>query len=57
MVIAAGSAGLQACCGVAGSLTVLSLGVSHRPVLLSQMEPQLTLVSEVQVTFLALRKR
>lgn len=52
------SAGVhQACDGVAGSPAVLSLGVGDGAVLLSQVKPQLTLVSEVEVTFFTLRKR
>lgn len=47
-----GSAGVhQACVDVAGNPAILSLGVSDCAVLLSQMKPQLTLVSEVEVTF------
>jgi len=58
MGTAAGSAGLhQACEHVARGPAVLSLGVGDRAVLLPQMKPQLTLVSEVEVTFLTLRKR
>lgn len=46
-----GSAGVhQACDHVAGRPAILSLGVSDCTVLLSQMKPQLTLVSEVEVT-------
>lgn len=53
---AAGSAGVhQACDDVAGSPAILSLGVSDRAVLLSEVKPQLTLVSEVEVTFFTLR--
>lgn len=53
---AAGSAGVhQACDDVAGSPAILSLGVSDRAVLLSEVKPQLTLVSEVEVTFITLR--
>lgn len=53
---AAGSAGVhQACNDVAGSPAILSLGVSDRAVLLSEVKPQLTLVSEVEVTFFTLR--
>lgn len=49
---AAGSAGVhQARQEVAGSPAILSLGVSDGAVLLSEMESQLTLVSEVEVTF------
>lgn len=49
---AARSAGVhQACNDVAGRPAILSLGVSDGPVLLSQVKPQLTLVSEVEVTF------
>lgn len=53
-----GSAGVyQACHDVAGSPAILSLGVGNGAVLLSEMESQLTLVSEVEVTFFTLRKR
>lgn len=49
---AAVSAGAQqACDHVAGRPAVLSLGVGDGTVLLPEMKPQLTLVSEVQVTF------
>lgn len=49
---AAGSAGAdQACNDVAGSPAILSLGISDGAVLLSEVKPQLTLVSEVEVTF------
>lgn len=52
------SAGVhQACDDVAGSPAILSLGVGDRAVLLPQMKPQLTLVSEVEVTFFTLEKR
>lgn len=55
MGTAAGSAGLhQACEHVARGPAVLSLGVGDRAVLLPQMKPQLTLVSEVEVTFLTM---
>lgn len=55
---AAGSAGVhQACDGVAGRPAVLSLGVGNRAVLLSEVKPQLTLVSEVEVTFFTLKER
>lgn len=55
---AAGSAGAhQARCDAAGSPAILSLGVRDRTVLLSEVKPQLTLVSEVEVTFFTLRKR
>ena len=37
-----------------GGPAVRSLGVSDRPMLLPQVEPQLALVSEVEVTFLTL---
>ena len=54
----AGSAGVhQACDDVAGGPAVLSLGVGDRAVLLPQVKPQLTLVSEVEVTFFTLWKR
>lgn len=36
---------------VAGSPAILSLGVGDGAVLLSEVKPQLTLVSEVEVTF------
>lgn len=53
---AARSAGVrQACNDVAGRPAILSLGVSDGPVLLSQVKPQLTLVSEVEVTFFTLK--
>ncbi len=53
---AAGSAGgQQACDEVAGSPAVLSLGVSDGAVLLSQVKPQLTFVSEVEVAFFTLK--
>lgn len=53
-----GSAGLgQANNQVGGSPAVLSLGVGDGTVLLSEVKPQLTLVSEVQVTFFTLRSR
>lgn len=46
------SAGLgQAHNQVGGSPAILSLGVGDGTVLLPEMKPQLTLVSEVQVTF------
>lgn len=49
---AAGSAGAQqACEEVAGSPAILSLGVGDGAVLLSEVKPQLTLVSEVEVAF------
>lgn len=49
---AAGSAGgHQACDSAAGTPTILSLGVGDCAVLLPQVKPQLTLVSEVEVTF------
>lgn len=48
----AGSAGARrACDDVAGSPAILSLGVGDCAVLLSEMKPQLTLMSEVEVTF------
>lgn len=54
----ADSAGIhQACSDVAGCPAILSLGVSDCTVLLSEMKPQLTLVSEVKVTFFTLEKR
>lgn len=53
---AARSAGVrQACKDVARRPAILSLGVSDGPVLLSQVKPQLTLVSEVEVTFFTLK--
>lgn len=39
---------------VTGSPAILSLGVSDGAVLLSEVKPQLTLVSEVEVTFFAM---
>lgn len=55
---AAGSAGVhQSCDDVAGSPAILSLGVSDRTMFLSEVKPQLTLVSEVKVTFFTLRKK
>lgn len=36
---------------------VADLGVGDRAVLLSQMEPQLALMTEVQVTFLTLEEK
>lgn len=55
---AAASAGAdQACDDVAGSPAILSLGVGDGTVLLSQVKPQLTLVSEVEVAFFTLRER
>lgn len=55
---AGGSAGAQQPCDeVAGSPTVLSLGVGDGAVLLSEVKPQLTLVSEVEVAFFTLRKK
>lgn len=49
---AADSAGVhQSCDDVAGSPAILSLGVSDRTMFLSEVKPQLTLVSEVKVTF------
>lgn len=55
---AAGSAGVhQACDDVAGSPAILSLGICDRAVLLSEVKPQLTLVSEVKVTFFTLEEK
>lgn len=41
---------------VAGRPAVLSLGVCNGAVFLSEMKPELTLVSEVEVTFFTLQK-
>lgn len=55
---AAGSArGQQACDDAAGSPAILSLGVCDRAVFLSEVKPQLTLVSEVKVTFFTLEEK
>ena len=55
---AANSAGgHQACGDVAGGPAILSLGVGDCAVLLSEMKPQLTLVSEVEVTFFTLKRK
>lgn len=52
-----GSAGAHCGChAVAGSPTVLSLGVGDGAVLLSEVKPQLTFVSEVQVAFFTLKR-
>lgn len=54
----AASAGApQACGDVTDAPAILSLGVGDRAVLLTEVQPQLTLVSEVEVTFFTLRKR
>lgn len=54
----AASAGAgQACADVPDAPAVLSLGVGDGAVLLTEVQPQLTLVSEVEVTFFTLRKR
>lgn len=55
---AAGSAGVhQTRHEVTEEPVVPSLGVSDGAVLLSEMKPQLTLVSEVEVTFFTLEKK
>lgn len=47
----------QACNTVAGGPVILSLGVCDCAVLLSEVKPQLTLVSEVEVTFFTLGQK
>lgn len=53
----ADSAVHQACGDVAGRPAIRGLGVSDGAVLLSEVQSQLTLVSEVKVTFFTLKKR
>lgn len=55
---ATSSAGVhQSCSRAAGRPAVRSLGVGDGAVLLSEMKPELTLVSEVEVTLFTLEAR
>lgn len=52
---AAASAGVHQACGdVSEAPAILSLCVGDRAVLLTEVKPQLTLVSEMEVTFFTL---
>lgn len=54
----AASAGAHQACGdVTDAPAILSLGVGDGAVLLTEVQPQLALVSEVEVTLFTLRKR
>lgn len=55
--LAASAGAHQACGDVTDAPARLSLGVGDRAVLLTEVQPQLTFVSEVEVTFFTLRKR
>lgn len=53
-----GSGGVHQAAGhVAGSPAILSLGVCDGAMFLSEMKPELTLVSEVEVAFFTLQIR
>lgn len=54
---AAASAGVHQACGdVSEAPAILSLCVGDRAVLLTEVKPQLTLVSEMEVTFFTLQR-
>lgn len=55
---AAASAGVHQACGdVSKAPAILSLCVGDRAVLLTEVKPQLTLVSEMKVTFFTLKRK